>query len=146
MKFLLALAALLAPAAAFAPANRAFTRRSGITMSHFSTVQTQLKDKDLLVKALRDVDIPVIVAEDTMAVRGYQGETVQAELAIQQDNGQDIGFRFNGQAYEMVADLQFWGQSPNVDLITWSFGLLDEETLFQGSPLGFRFLGRKDPP
>jgi hypothetical protein len=115
MKFLLALAALLAPAAAFAPANRAFTRRSGITMSHFSTVQTQLKDKDLLVKALRDVDIPVIVAEDTMAVRGYQGETVQAELAIQQDNGQDSGFRFNGQAYEMVADLQFWGQSVPVE-------------------------------
>ena len=43
-RFVVALAALLAPAAAFAPrASRALTRRSGISMSHFSTVQTRLK-------------------------------------------------------------------------------------------------------
>jgi hypothetical protein len=116
-RFVVALAALLAPAAAFAPrASRALTRRSGISMSHFSTVQTQLKNKELLVKSLKDVNVNVIVAEhETMAVRGYQGETVQAEIAIQQDNGQDIGFRFNGQSYEMVADLQFWGQTMPVE-------------------------------
>ena len=84
-------------------------------MSHFSTVQTQLKNKDLLVKSLKDVNVNVIVADKTMPVRGYQGETVQAELAIQQENGQDIGFRFNGQTYEMVADLQFWGQTVPVE-------------------------------
>lgn len=27
----------------------------------------------------------------------------------------DIGFRYNGQAYEMVADLDFWGQNVPVD-------------------------------
>ena len=112
---LLLFAAFVGQVVSFAPSNRAFTRRSGITMSHFSTVQTQLKNKDLLVKSLKDVNANVIVAEETMPVRGYQGETVQAELAIQQENGQDIGFRFNGQTYEMVADLQFWGQTVPVE-------------------------------
>jgi hypothetical protein len=50
-------------------------------------------------------------------VRGYQGQTQQADLVIPQDNGYDIGFRRNAdtQDYELVADLQYWQQPLTVD-------------------------------
>ena len=50
-----------------------------------------------------------------MPVRGYQGQTTEAAVAIAQDNGYDIGFRWNGQEYELVADLQYWQQPLTVD-------------------------------
>jgi len=112
-----ALLSLLAvPAAAFAPlvSRPAFTRKGGVAQSHFSTVQTQLKDKDLLVGALEDIGVTVIVGE-AIPVRGYNGQITKAEVAVAQENGQDIGFRFNGNAYEMVADLEYWGQSSPAD-------------------------------
>jgi hypothetical protein len=40
-------------------------------------------------------------------VRGYQGDKTDAEYVIRQDNGYDLGFRRNGENYELVAD--FWG-------------------------------------
>jgi len=113
--FIALLAAFVGPAVAFTPVSRAFTRKGGVMMSHFSTIKTQLKDKELLLSSLKDIGVEVNVAETTQPVRGYKGETVQAEIAIAQENGQDIGFRFNGEAYEMVADLQFWGQTVPVE-------------------------------
>jgi hypothetical protein len=40
-------------------------------------------------------------------VRGYQGNKTNAEYVIRQNNGYDLGFRRNGENYELVAD--FWG-------------------------------------
>jgi hypothetical protein len=48
-------------------------------------------------------------------VRGYQGQTHTAEVVISQDNNYDIGFSWNGQAYELVADLQYWQQPWTVE-------------------------------
>mmetsp|Transcript_48654 Transcript_48654/g.97878 ORF Transcript_48654/g.97878 Transcript_48654/m.97878 type:complete len:164 (-) Transcript_48654:202-693(-) len=107
--------AFLGSAAAFAPLAPRVLRTAVVSNSHFSTVATQLKDKDLLISALQDNGVEVVVAETTQAVRGYQGSTVQAEIVIPQSNGQDIGFSFNGDSFEMVADLQFWGQQLPVE-------------------------------
>jgi hypothetical protein len=82
-------------------------------MSHFSTIKTKLYDRDLLAKTLGDMGVQnVIVAEDTnsLPVRGYKGQRQNADIVVQQDNGHDIGFRFNGNEYELVSDLQFWQQ------------------------------------
>ena len=51
------------------------------------------------------------------SVRGYQGQTVMAELAIPVDAGGDLGFRWNSGAgsYELVTDLDLWKQKIPVE-------------------------------
>jgi hypothetical protein len=84
-------------------------------MSHFSTVQTELRDRQSLVEALRDLGHPP--AAGSRQVRGYRGQTVLADLAIPQDSGADIGFRWNAEAgcYELVTDLDLWRQPVPVE-------------------------------
>jgi hypothetical protein len=50
-------------------------------------------------------------------VRGYRGQTVQADLAVSLAGSTDIGFRWNpaNQAYELVADLDLWKQPVPVE-------------------------------
>ena len=50
-------------------------------MSHFSTVKTQLKKKKPLLKAL--LQLGYVPQEGQRQVRGYRGQTVQAEMAVQ---------------------------------------------------------------
>jgi len=79
-------------------------------MSHFSTVKTELRDRQALVDALSDLGhAPAPAPQD---VRGYQGQTIRADIAIPQPHGADIGFRLNSSngSYELVTDLQLWNQ------------------------------------
>lgn len=84
-------------------------------MSHFSTVKTELRDRDALRAALEDLGHEP--REDGQSVRGYRGQCEIAELAIAQPNGTDIGFRLNADTgcYELVADLQLWKQPVPVE-------------------------------
>ena len=79
-------------------------------MSHFSTVKTQLRKREPLVQAL--LNLGYIPQEGEQTVRGYRGQTVEAELAVKMSEGGDIGFRWNQntQAYELVTDLDLWKQ------------------------------------
>jgi len=82
-------------------------------MSHFSNIKTQIRNLTCLQAALTDLEIGW--KPGTKEVRGYQGQTRNAEVAIEQDNGYDIGFSWNGKEYELVADLQYWQQPWSVD-------------------------------
>ena len=82
-------------------------------MSHFTKIKTKLYDLETLKKSLSDLNISWTV--QTNNVRGYQNITHEAELVIQQDNKHDIGFKWNGNEYEMVTDLMFWSQDVSVD-------------------------------
>ncbi len=82
-------------------------------MSHFSQIKTQIRNLLSLQSALTDLGIEW--KPGPQQVRGYQGLTHQADVAIAQDNGYDIGFSWNGSEYELVADLQYWKQEWNVD-------------------------------
>jgi len=84
-------------------------------MSHFSTVTTELRDRQTLVAALTDLGHPP--QEGSLQVRGYRGQTVTAELAIPQEGGADIGFRLNADtgSYELVTDLDLWKQPVPVE-------------------------------
>jgi hypothetical protein len=82
-------------------------------MSHFSQIKTQIRDLKALQSALTDVGVEW--KSGPQAVRGYRGQTKTAEVAIEQDNGYDIGFSWNGQEYELVADLQYWKQPLTVE-------------------------------
>jgi Protein of unknown function (DUF1257) len=82
-------------------------------MSHFSQIKTQIRNLDALKSALSDLGLAW--QADATPVRGYKGQTQTAAVVISQANGYDVGFAWNGQEYELVADMQFWQLSYSVD-------------------------------
>ncbi|MEM9215910.1 MAG: DUF1257 domain-containing protein [Cyanobacteria bacterium P01_F01_bin.150] len=81
-------------------------------MSHFSQIKTQIRNLTALKAALTDNSIAW--KEGPVEVRGYRGQTQVADVAIEQSNGYDVGFKWNGTEYELVADLQYWQQPLSV--------------------------------
>ena len=77
-------------------------------MSHFSTIKTELRDPVALVAALKDLG--QTPSEAAQLLRGYQGQTQEADLCCPQADGGDIGFRWNSSEgrYELVTDLDLW--------------------------------------
>ncbi|HEY9850263.1 MAG TPA: DUF1257 domain-containing protein [Leptolyngbyaceae cyanobacterium] len=73
-------------------------------MSHFSTIKVEIKNGEILHETLKELGYEV---ECNTYVRGYEGDRTEAEYVIRQRNGYDLGFRRNGENYELVAD--FWG-------------------------------------
>ncbi|MBE9168589.1 DUF1257 domain-containing protein [Pleurocapsales cyanobacterium LEGE 06147] len=75
-------------------------------MSHFTSIKTQIVEKQYLKQALSDLGH--VYQEGNVQIRGYQG--IQTPVAIKiltKNSGYDIGFRQSGNAYEIVAD--WWG-------------------------------------
>lgn len=77
-------------------------------MSHFTTIKIQIKNGEILQEVLQELGYQV---ECNTTVRGYQGNSTQAEYVIRQNNGYDLGFRRSGEIYEIVSD--FWGAKIN---------------------------------
>jgi hypothetical protein len=77
-------------------------------MSHFTTIKVQIKQGEVLLQVLNELGYQV---EQNTQVRGYRGDKTNAEYVIKQSNGYDLGFRKNGESYELVAD--FWGAKIN---------------------------------
>ena len=82
-------------------------------MSHFSSIKTQIRNLESLTVSLNNLGIKW--KNGPSPVRGYQGQTTQAQVVIEQENNYDIGFSWNGTEYELVADLQYWQQPWTVD-------------------------------
>ncbi len=82
-------------------------------MSHFSQVKTQIRSLEPLQTALTDLEVNWKSGDSPM--RGHEGNTTTAELVIEQNNGYDIGFQWNGSEYALVADMQFWQQPWTVE-------------------------------
>jgi len=84
-------------------------------MSHFSTVKTELRQLEPLRSALEDLGYSPEVG--TQAVRGYRGQTVDAQVTVSMDGDADFGFRWNATngAYEFVTDLDLWRQPVPVE-------------------------------
>ena len=105
-------------------------------MSHFSKIQTSLKDLDLLKKSLSDLSIQW--EPELNRVRGYKDQTTFANLVIRQDNNYDIGFSWNGFEYQLVADIQFWQQPWSIELFLdrvsqkYAYNSIVESTSKQG--------------
>lgn len=74
-------------------------------MSHFTTIQVQIKDGELLYQTLQDLGYAV---ERDSNVRGYLWKRTRADFVIRQKNGYDLGFRQSQDGhYELISD--FWG-------------------------------------
>ena len=76
-------------------------------MSHFTTIKTQFVLPEPLKKALADVRAEFNLGEvrTNALVSGYHGNTTRANLVVSTRNqGYDLGFRKQGETYELVAD------------------------------------------
>ena len=76
-------------------------------MSHFSTIQTKIKNKPQLLEALELLQYNVQEDQELINPTNHQHEEVKVDVSI----GNDIGFRLNNNGeYELVADIQTWNQ------------------------------------
>ena len=82
-------------------------------MSHFTKIKTKLYDRVTIEKSLSDLNIKW--ESGSKKVRGYNNQEYSADIVIRQKNNYDIGFRWNNNEYELVADLMFWDQSYSID-------------------------------
>ena len=74
-------------------------------MSHFSRVNTQMVNKPYLIEALQDLGYAP--RDEPHELRSFGGQVVQVELSVSLKLGAEIGFRKQGETYEIVGD--WWG-------------------------------------
>ena len=75
-------------------------------MSHFQRIRTQIREREHLVEALRNLHYQFQEGEN-LVVRGYSGNRETAQVVIDTGSNYDIGFQRKAQEYEVVAD--WWG-------------------------------------
>lgn len=81
-------------------------------MSHFTELKTNLTNERILKQALEKMGFQIESAEEGVKVRGYFGETLNADFKVLTRTHYDIGFKKNAQGnYELVAD---WELMPRV--------------------------------
>jgi|TARA_B110000902_G_scaffold63699_1_gene75485 hypothetical protein len=77
-------------------------------MSHFTTMKTSFQNLTYLEKALNKLEI-------THKKQKLTSNSIESNLVINQSNGYDIEFAWNGDEYELVVDMSFWEQSCPVE-------------------------------
>src|SRR3970040_3166468 len=88
-------------------------------MSHFTRVQTVIRDQALLEEALRQLNYQFQSGESVL-VRGYQGNQESAQVVIGTGSAYDIGFqRQPDQSFAVCAD--WWGVRNKTKLRQESF-------------------------
>ena len=77
-------------------------------MSHFSTIKTQLKEADPLIKALNNLGY--IINQEEKFVKGYRGKFTAVDISMNLPGETKVGFKWdkNSKAYELVTDLDLW--------------------------------------
>ena len=75
-------------------------------MSHFSTIQTKLKDRSNLVEALELLQYNVVQDAKLENPLDHEHKQWQVDVAV----NDEVGFRWNKntETYELVADQQTW--------------------------------------
>ena len=77
-------------------------------MSHFSTIKTQLKEVEPLIKALKNLGYTI--NQDEKFVKGYKGKYTPVDISMNLPGNTKVGFKWdnNSNAYELVTDLDLW--------------------------------------
>ena len=78
-------------------------------MSHFTYLKTQFQNLFYLEKALNRLNIAYNQEQTTIQNSSH------IDLVIPQSNNYDIKFVWNGQEYDLVADMSFWKQAYPVE-------------------------------
>ena len=74
-------------------------------MSHFSTIKTQLKEAEPLIKALNNLGYSI--NQEEKFVKGYKGQFTAVDISMNLPDDTQVGFKWdnNSNAYELVTDL-----------------------------------------
>jgi len=77
-------------------------------MSHFSTIKTQLKEAEPLIKALKNLGYTL--NQEEKFIKGYRGKFTAVDISMNLPSDTKVGFKWdkNSNAYELVTDLDFW--------------------------------------
>ena len=77
-------------------------------MSHFSTIKTQLKKAEPLIKALNNLGY--IINQEEKFIKGYKGKFTAVDISMNLPSDTKVGFKWdnNSNAYELVTDLDLW--------------------------------------
>ena len=77
-------------------------------MSHFSTIKTQLKESEPLIKALNNLGYTI--NQEEKFIKGYRGKFTAVDISINLPSDTKVGFKWdnNSNAYELVTDLDLW--------------------------------------
>ena len=77
-------------------------------MSHFSTIKTQLKDAEPLIKALNNLGY--MINQKEKFVKGYRGKFTAVDISINLPAETKVGFKWDNtsNSYELVTDLDLW--------------------------------------
>ena len=79
-------------------------------MSHFTKVETKITDLIFLKKAISDLGL--VYEEGNLKAKGWLWKRAKVDLKIPTKSGYDIGFKYNGKSYDVVAD---WDSIGDVD-------------------------------
>ena len=77
-------------------------------MSHFSTIKTQLKEAEPLIKALKNLGYTL--NQEEKFIKGYRGKFTAVDISMNLPNDTKVGFKWdkNSNSYELVTDLDLW--------------------------------------
>ena len=77
-------------------------------MSHFSTIKTQLKEAEPLIKALNQLGY--VSSQENKFIKGYKGKFTAVDISIDLPDDTKVGFKWdkNSNSYELVTDLDLW--------------------------------------
>ena len=105
-------------------------------MSHFTHIKTRFQNLFYLEKALSRLNIVFKKQEKSIE----DSNAYNTSLIIPQLNGYDIKFTWNGQEYEIIADISFWEQSSPIenfiDKIAQQYA--DEVIIGESQKIGFQ--------
>ena len=87
-------------------------------MSHFIRIKTQIREREHLTQALRDLHYQFQEGENLM-VRGWSGNRETAQIVVNTGSQYDIGLRRQAEEYEVLAD--WWGVEGNTSIRQQSF-------------------------
>ena len=77
-------------------------------MSHFSTIKTQLKEAEPLIKALNNLGY--MINQEEKFVKGYRGKFTAVDISMILPGETKVGFKWDNtsNSYELVTDLDLW--------------------------------------
>ena len=77
-------------------------------MSHFSTIKTQIKEAEPLIKALDNLGFTI--NQEEKFVKGYRGKFTAVDISMNLPSDTKVGFKWdqNSNTYELVTDLDLW--------------------------------------
>ena len=73
-------------------------------MSHFTTIKTKIKERPYLIEALKELDYSVLENHLLINPEDHNHNQWNVQVAI----NDFVGFKWNGNEYELVAELDTW--------------------------------------